>query len=278
MKNTIFFLERRGANFIFHFVVYNLGGLYHILNGDYFSGPEPFYDSSKIVSRPTGEISFPIKILMDKNDTKISYVKEAFELIKDKFQLVENLEDEGDYEIVSIFGADCRTRGTCDNPYTIYPFLRNLFFEYCKFDLVKGKRIYITRKNAASNHGRVVMNEEQLEPLFKKHNIEYIQLENYSFLDKIRLFMESEIIISTTGGQLTFSIFSNPKARIIEIDRHYVQRYFIEIANVFSLNHVKCDKYQSIDIIDNCIVNVEDFSNYIDEVVNQISNSDNIGL
>ena len=34
-KQTIFYLEGRGGMYIFHFFVYNLGGLYHILNKEY---------------------------------------------------------------------------------------------------------------------------------------------------------------------------------------------------------------------------------------------------
>jgi len=32
MKETIFYLEGRGGMYLYHFIVYNLGGLYYIIN------------------------------------------------------------------------------------------------------------------------------------------------------------------------------------------------------------------------------------------------------
>lgn len=58
-------------------------------------------DKSKIVNKPTREINFPIKIHMK---YIFPFQIEAFEIIKDNFELVENLDTLSDYEIVSIYG------------------------------------------------------------------------------------------------------------------------------------------------------------------------------
>ena len=34
-KETIFYLEGRGGIYLYHFIIYNLGGLYHIIKKEY---------------------------------------------------------------------------------------------------------------------------------------------------------------------------------------------------------------------------------------------------
>jgi hypothetical protein len=77
MKETIFYLEERGGQWIYHFFIYNLGGLYYILK-----------DKSNIVSKPSKDINFPIKIYMQNLN---NVQRETFELIKDKFILLDKL-------------------------------------------------------------------------------------------------------------------------------------------------------------------------------------------
>jgi hypothetical protein len=88
MKETIFYLEGRGGMYLFHFFIYNLAGLYYITNGIYNKRSNDsilFDDKTKLVNIPTN-ISNPIKIHM-KNI--IPFQREAFEIIKDKFELID---------------------------------------------------------------------------------------------------------------------------------------------------------------------------------------------
>ena len=149
MKQTIFYLEGRGGMYLYHFFIYNLGGLFYIVNKTYNNrGPNNtsvlYEDYSKIVNEPTTEITFPIKIHM-KNVLPVQ--REAFDMIKDKFTLVENLETEENYEIVSIYGAIINNFNEINDSRPIYNFIRGLFTEKCNHELTKGKRIFITRKN-----------------------------------------------------------------------------------------------------------------------------------
>ena len=48
--------------------------------------------------------------------------------------------------------------------------------------------------------------------MLQKHNFEYIQLEDFSLSNKIKIFMESEIIVSSHSGSLTFTLFANIKS------------------------------------------------------------------
>lgn len=222
MKETIFYLEGRAGMYLYHFFVYNLGGLYYILNENYNTRGEPntsvLLESDKIVSNPSNKIEFPIKIYMK---DILPFQRETFEIIKDKFELIEDLSNITDYEIVSIYGEPCVADGYSDNPTNIFPFLRNLFLEKMNFTIIPGKRIFITRKNSETQHcgilKRSVINETAFTEKLSKYGFEYVQLENYNTFDKIKLFMESEIIISPHSSALTLSLFANKNTKIIEI-------------------------------------------------------------
>uniref|UniRef100_A0A6C0DHM2 Glycosyltransferase 61 catalytic domain-containing protein n=1 Tax=viral metagenome TaxID=1070528 RepID=A0A6C0DHM2_9ZZZZ len=208
---------------IYHFFIYNLGGLHFILNENYNVRGSPntsnLLESDKIVNEPSNKkFQFPIKIYM-KNI--LPFQREAFEIIKDKFELVEDLSKIPDYEIVSIYGETCDTNPYSDDPTIIFPFLRNLFLEKMNFNIIPGKRIFITRKNSETQHNgllkRSVLNETNFQELLLKFSFDYIQLENYNTHDKIKLFMESELIISPHSSALTFSLFANKNTKIIEL-------------------------------------------------------------
>ena len=272
-KETIFYLEGRGGMYLFHFFVYNLGGLYYILNEDYNNRSNDsvaFEDKSKIVIKPTNSISFPIKIHM-KNI--LPFQREAFEIIKEKFILIEDLSKIENYEIVSIYGETLRNRlVTGDNSEKILPFLRDLFIEKCNYEMINGKRIFITRKNSDIYHQGVskrnILNESKMKDMLQKYDFEFIQLEDYSCLEKVKLFMESEIILSTHSGALTFTLFANTNAKIIEIlkkgtiDGGFDHSHYINIAKYIELNY---NRYSNIceDSNGNFEINVEEFENYL---------------
>ena len=273
MKQTIFYLEERGNKYLYHFFVFNLGGLLYILNKEYnIIVPNTsvlLKDESKIVNNQTTEITFPIKIHMK---DVLPFQKEAFEIIKDKFELVEDLKTIPDYEIVSIYGETCQKNPYSDNPNIIFPFLRNLFYEKCNYQMINKKRIFITRKNSESQHNgdlkRYILNENELKNTLNKYNFEYIQLEDYNTNNKIKLFMESEVIVSSHSGCLTFSLFINKNTKIIEILNKGTRNYefphdhYINICNVLGLNY---NRYSNIneDQNGNFNINVDDFENYL---------------
>jgi len=268
MKSTIFYLEGRGGCWIFHFFIYNLGGLFYILDKKYDirnTDSVLLKDKSKIVNEPTTEITFPIKIYME---DVLPFQREAFEIIKDKFELIEDLNSVQNYEIVSIYGETCKNNHVNDNP-QIYHFLRNLFIEKMHYPMIKGKRIFITRLSNSNHNGRqlrIVLNENALINMLNKYNFEYVQLEKYTTFDKIKLFMESEIILSTHGSQLTFSLFSNTESKIIEILNKgtlgFPNNHIVHICNSLKLNY---NRYSDIneDESGNCYIDVKEFEKYL---------------
>jgi hypothetical protein len=271
IKETIFFLEGRGGMYLYHFFIYNLGGLYYILNKEYNNRNNDCFlleDKSKVVSEPSQPLEFPIKIHMT---NVLPFQREAFEIIKEKFVLIEDLSTIENYEIVSIYGETLK-KGivTGDNSEVVLPFLRNLFLEKSNYEMVKGKKIFITRKNNEIYHQgvskRFIFNEEELKSMLQKYDFEYIQLEDYSCREKIKIFMESEIILSTHSGALTFTLFANKNAKIIEICNKGTQGFdhsaYINIAKYIGLNH---RLYSNIneDTNGNFEINVEEFEKYL---------------
>jgi hypothetical protein len=270
MKETVFYLEGRGGKYLFHFFIFNLSGLYFITNNQYNIRSQNdsvlLEDNSKVVEKPTTQIKYPIKIYMK---DILPFQKQAFEIINDKFELVEDLNCLTDYEIVSIYGG-----GSIDMYNITCTFLRNLFLEKCKFNIIKGKRIFITRKKSESQHSgilqRHIFNEDILIGMLKKYNFEYIQLEDYSTFDKIKLFAESEVVISPHSGSLTFTLFSNEKSKIIEIVNTYPSLETIDVyKNICNFFNTKYYRYSNIDEDSlGCFnIEVEDFEKYLMDII-----------
>jgi capsular polysaccharide biosynthesis protein len=276
-KQTIFYLEGRGGMYLFHFFIFNLGALYYILQKNYSRGyPNTsvlLEDKSKIVETPTTIVEYPYKIYMK---DIIPFQREAFELLKDKFELIEDLHTLNDYEIVSMYGELCVKTRTSDNKNVIYPFLRNLFIEkFPNTKMINGKRIFITRKHSEKQHSgnvkRSILNEPDVIQMLKKYDFEFIQLEDYSMSEKIKLFMESETILSSHSGSLTLTLFANEKAKIIEIlnkgTTGFNHTHYVEIAETVGLNYTRYSKINE-DHNGNFNLNINEFETFLCSVIN----------
>lgn len=273
MKETVFYLEGRGGMYLYHFFIYNLGGLYYILNKNYnnrgsFDTSVLLDDKSKIVAMPSTTIKFPIKIYMKE---VLPFQREAFAIIKHYFELVEDLSKIEDYEIISIYGEKCYISPYGDNIEIIFPFIRILFLEkFHKYEMIKGKKIFITRKGSQRQHGgillRSILNEKTLMVMLQKYNFEYIQLEEYTTDEKIKLFMQSEVIVSPSSSALTLLLFANKNSKIIEINNTGTEGvphfHYSEISRILGLNY---NRYTNIiqDGYGNFNINTEDFEQYL---------------
>ena len=158
-----------------------------------------------------------------------------------------------------------------DNRIVIIPFLRELFLEKVNFKLIKGKRIYITRRYSEKQHNgifkRIMLNEDEfIKKILEKYNIEFIQLEDFNMFEKIKLFMESELIISPHSGCLTLLTFSNINCKVIEIINNgsngFNTKYYMYISSLLNLNY---NRYSNISEDDdgNFNFNIDDFENYL---------------
>lgn len=271
MKLTIFHLENRKGNFIYHFICFNLAGLYYIENKLYdIKGPDSAEYSTfpllnKVVSKPSEDITYPIKIHM--NDVK-QFQREAFEMIKDKFILIEDLNSLPDYEVINIYGAS-PYNSECNNP-NIFRYIRNLFITKITKPIKINKRIFITRKNSQIYHNnmlkRYILNENELIKMLIKYNFEYIQLEELNFKDKIYLFMNSELVISSHGSQLSFIYFCDMNTKIIEICNKgtigFANDQIYNIASTLKLNFTRYSQINE-DRLGNFNLNIEEFEKFL---------------
>ena len=197
------------------------------------------------------------------NDVK-QFHREAFEIIKDKFILIEDINSLHDYEVVNIYGG----RWLKDLN-LIAPYIRNLFIARIKNNSDR-KNIFLTRKVSNQFHNgimkRYMRNEVDLLEKFKIYDFEYIVLEELSFKTKIQIFMCAKNIISTHSGALCFITFCNKDTNIIEIvnkgTHGFDHRHYADISSVLYLINYK--KYNNIqeDKEGNFFLNINDFEQF----------------
>jgi capsular polysaccharide biosynthesis protein len=67
-----------------------------------------------------------------------------------------------------------------------------------------------------NSNRRQCVNEDNLKEQLKSIGCEFIFLEDYSLVEKIKLYQTTKVIIAT-GGANTMAFFANPKTKIIEV-------------------------------------------------------------
>jgi hypothetical protein len=168
-------------------------------------------------------MQYPVDIYIDSNGILNKVIKDTFYILRDKFTLLDNLPD--NRNIINIYGESCSTNDICDNPTIIFPYLRELFLSRIKNNTTNlPKRFFIGRKqsliNNATSHNttiRSIINEDTFINKLKDYNIDTIYLEQYDFIDKLLLFINAELIISTNSSALTCILWCNTRVKIIEI-------------------------------------------------------------
>jgi hypothetical protein len=206
-KNPIYHLaECKGSLFFGHLIIYIVGGLYHI--------PQ--------------DAQYPIKVFIDKQDgpmTKANMFEQIFDIISDKYILLKELPKDEEYTIIPMRGETCEKDGVSDNPHLIFPFLRELFLSRINLEYRNTpKRFFIGRKSSfkTGNTGntfvqRCILNEERFSEKLKEFNIETIYLEDYTFENKIRLFNEADLVLSTYSSALACAIWCKKTGTVIEM-------------------------------------------------------------
>ena len=218
-KKPIFYLENRGGHmFLYHFLIYNLGGLYYICNGIYDMRSKKSsnkLNDYRVKDRPSVELTYPITICLDERGGPLSgVIKEGFDIIKDRFKLITKLPEGDEYEIISIYGEPCDTNTATDNPDKICPFVRDLFLSRIPNISMPRKKYFIRRKKSKV---RTILNEEEFVERLKAYDIESIYLEEYSFEEKVNIFNSASMVISTNSSALTCILFCNKDVKVLEI-------------------------------------------------------------
>ena len=166
-------------------------------------------------------------ILLDiPNNKSTEYCYESLKYFPD-YKFIFNLSDiSGNYEIVDYHGEPLLSSGNrvCDDAYI---YIRNqILSNYTNTNKFMNEKIYIRRNKQSSlsyaNKAivRNLINEDEVITLLEGKGFKIIDLEDYCFNDKIDLFQNANIVISVTGGGLTFSLFASNTIKIIELYPH----------------------------------------------------------
>jgi len=78
----------------------------------------------------------------------------------------------------------------------------------------KGRRIYISRRDAGGRH---FDNEAELETLLERYGFSIVTLSEHEFREKIILFSDAEFVIGMTGAGMANLIFCSPGTSIMEL-------------------------------------------------------------
>jgi len=278
----IYFMHNRGNQYLYHFIILQLGSLYYIFNNLKLPtgkdtvgkcGFKKFNNLNGIEKEKIDNKSKKIKIYFD--DPFLDFHKETFELLNKNIELIKKNDIKENYYFEECYGASIVNNNLGDDLENILPFLRNLFLSNLKFNF-NNKRIFITRKNSENQHNgilkRCILNEDEfIKEILKKYNFDYIQLEDYNFKEKIELFNTASVILSTHSGALTFSLFANEKSKIIEIlnkgTHGFPHNHYQNITNILKIDYFN---YKNIieDNNGNFNININDFDNYLKTIIN----------
>ena len=165
----------------------------------------------------------PINYTFDAN--LIQFNKETIELLEPEYKYIS---DTKGYNIIKLVRPEPLPSSPTDLwPKDCYTFLRELILlkNNLQIDKEPTRYIYITRNKShllecnkeESAKRRHIVYEEQFYEMLKTLNFEYINLEDYSLKEKIKIFQESKLIITPNGGALTMALFANTKTNVIEI-------------------------------------------------------------
>jgi capsular polysaccharide biosynthesis protein len=75
------------------------------------------------------------------------------------------------------------------------------------------KRIYISRRMASCRR----LNDNDLEPVFSKHQITTLTLENLPLAEQVRLFNHADLVVAPHGAGLSNLMFCKAGTRVLEI-------------------------------------------------------------
>jgi hypothetical protein len=295
---VIYYLQNWDWVFIYHFLYYSLGGLRHLINNDrnneklilylpYLVENKNEIDKEMIlkITNSTHDIDYPINMTGVFPSSIVNLYHQMFSCLKEKISILYTLQgvDLSTINIISFPGEHCGCFVPNENPY----FLRNLFLSsFPEFSIKSGKRIYITRKNSefVSRHNGVkkrhVLNEDELMDKLKHLDFQFIQLEDYSFEQKVEVFATSEIIISPNGGGLSFIVFANEKTKIIELfpkynfgeygqtyEANYNHRQFLHVADILKLDYTRFHDMTFVDNELNIKVDIDSFIPFVERKI-----------
>ena len=86
--------------------------------------------------------------------------------------------------------------------------------ENMKINIKTFEKIYVSRSKAKN---RKIINNEEVENIFRKFGFQILNFEDYSFFEQVYLMKHCKILGGVHGAGLTWSIFMNPNSLLIEL-------------------------------------------------------------
>lgn len=277
MSRVVFHIENRGAIFIYHWFIYMISGLRHIQNG----GINGVGGSGKLEQNKElydGNLKKPYNLYFSLNPSykddifMLDFQKETFDLLKSEFKIVDNINSED--IIINNYGEPIIDNGLYHISGEGYDYIKCIFKIPKSEDESKyNKKYYLCRSKSHLLRGneffnnvkkRQIINENELCETLKSFGVEVVFLEDLNVEEKIKLFRNSETIISPNSGGLLFSIFSE-KTNIVELNVNnptQISNQYLSICNHFNLPYFKYIT-NKIDSDDNMEINISDFIEFL---------------
>jgi len=265
-RRVIFHIENRGSDYLFHWYTYMLAGLRYLNTNISQRGPGGGGSIEQNKEFFVEQVCKPFNICFSNIKNFLDYQHESLSLISEDYNVIPYNEITPDDVIINNYGEFI-----LNSEYHIakegYLFLRNLFFKkYINDKKYLNKKYYISRNRSHMLDGnsgikrRQVVNDEDVINVLKSYNFEIINLEDYNTIEKIKIFNQSNIIISPNSAALTFSIFSSYNTNIIELNvknPHQIDRQYMDQCSALSIPYYKCFT-EKVDNMDNMFVNINE--------------------
>lgn len=130
------------------------------------------------------------------------------------------------------------------------------------------RKIYITRENSNS---RKVLNEHQFVDFFKRYDIEVFNLENLSFIEQVKIFSETTLLIGPHGAGLANMLYLPKESIVLEIKNKYDDYWNMFYGMASDLGHnffyILAEPTTDDTHDSNLMLDKDEFEHVIDQIV-----------
>lgn len=291
-RRVIFHIENRGSIWMGHWFQFMISGLRHVNkniiageNVDCLNQNLEFYNKDEV--KPPYYIHFNKKLLH--NNEFEDFQLQTFDLIKDKFILVEDIKP--DDVVVSNYGSPLimkhhRFYGISNIPSSnnsfgtveadSWKYLKELLTvevtdkereKYNKSFYIRRGKSHLLSGNSKLGRRRQIVNEDEMIEKFKELDIVSIFLEDYTLIEKIKIFMCAKVIISPNSSGLVFVPLLNENSKLLEINTlngvtSAGGRIWEDVCEIFKTPYYMY-YVTPLDDKDNMQININDFVEFI---------------